>query len=138
MSQNLSKNGYYTNCHSCYLLQYHIVLVTKYRKPVLTGKVKQTVYDAVQKYCNGHSANILEINGEPDHIHLLVELTLQDSLASFIGGLKSSTARAARRLYGNNILRKFYWKPYFWTAGYFVATVSENSLSVVKAYIQNQ
>ena len=36
--------SYYTNRHSCYLLQYHMVLVTKYRHPVLTGGVKDVVY----------------------------------------------------------------------------------------------
>ena len=39
---------YYTNRHSCFLLQYHIVLVTKYRRPVLTGAVKELVYQVIQ------------------------------------------------------------------------------------------
>ena len=38
---------YYTNRHSCFLLQYHIVLVTKYRHPVLTGDVKTAVYERI-------------------------------------------------------------------------------------------
>ena len=39
---------YYTNRHSCFLLQYHIVLVTKYRRPVLTGAVKELIYQVIQ------------------------------------------------------------------------------------------
>jgi putative transposase len=35
---------YYINRHSCFLLQYYIVFVTKYRHPLLTGKVKDVVY----------------------------------------------------------------------------------------------
>ena len=44
------KNGqtYYTNRHSCFLLQYHMVLVTKYRHPVLTGGVKEIVYSTIR------------------------------------------------------------------------------------------
>ena len=38
---------YYINRHSCFLLQYHIVFVTKYRHPVLTGKVKDVVYERI-------------------------------------------------------------------------------------------
>ena len=40
--------AYYTNRHSCFLLQYHMVLVTKYRHPVLTGGVKEIVYGTIR------------------------------------------------------------------------------------------
>lgn len=39
---------YYVNRHSCFLLQYHLVLVTKYRHPVLTGPVREVVYERVR------------------------------------------------------------------------------------------
>ena len=36
------------------------------------------------------------------------------------------------------VLKKYYWKPYFWSDSYFIATVSENTLDLVKNYIKNQ
>jgi len=41
-------------------------------------------------------------------------------------------------LYGETILKKYYWKPYFWSDSYFISSVSENSLHTIKQYIQNQ
>ena len=63
---------YYTNRHSCFLLQYHIVLVTKYRHPVLNGDVKTAVYERINYVAESRGFNILELNGEPDHVHLLI------------------------------------------------------------------
>ncbi len=37
MYKRKKNQPYYTNRHSCFWLQYHLVLVTKYRKPVLLG-----------------------------------------------------------------------------------------------------
>ena len=65
--------AYYTNRHSCFLLQYHMVFVTKYRRPVLTGEVKDLVYRIIRQVCEEKGLVVLELNGEPDHVHLLFE-----------------------------------------------------------------
>lgn len=134
------KNGYdyYTNRHSCFLLQYHIVLVTKYRHLVLTGDVKAAVYERINYVAENRSFNILELNGEADHVHLLIEADPQTPPAELVNVIKTQTSRKTRKLYGNTLLKKYYWKPYFWSDSYFVATVSENTLDVVKNYIKNQ
>lgn len=129
---------YYTNRHSCFLLQYHMVLVTKYRKPVLTGGIKEIVYQTIREVFDEKGLVILEMNGEPDHIHLLYEsdpFTAPGELANIV---KTKTSRFARREFGDTELKTYYWKPHFWSDSYFVATVSENSLTNVQAYIQNQ
>ena len=69
---------YYTNRHSCFLLQYHIVLVTKYRRPVLTGAVKELVYQVIQDIFDEKELVILEIGGEADHT--ILKESCQDSL----------------------------------------------------------
>ena len=134
------KNGcnYYTNRHSCFLLQYHIVLVTKYRHPVLTGNVKTAVYERINYVAESRGFNILELNSEPDHVHLLIEADPQTPPAELVNVIKTQTSRKARKLYGDTLLKKYDWKPYFWSDSYFIATVSENTLDVVKNYIKNQ
>lgn len=129
---------YYTNRHSCFLLQYHVVLVTKYRHPVLTGMVRETVYERIQYVAESRGFQILELNGEADHVHLLIEADPQTSPAELVNVLKTQTSRRARKLYGDTLLKKYYWKPYFWSDSYFITTVSENSLAVVQKYIQDQ
>lgn len=130
--------SYYTNRHSCFLLQYHMVLVTKYRKPVLEGEVKELVYRVVRDIFKEKGLVILEMNGGNDHIHILYEadpFTAPGTLANIV---KTKTSRYARKEYGDTFLKKYYWKPLFWSESYFVATVSENSLQNVQDYIKNQ
>lgn len=129
--------SYYTNRHSCFLLQYHLVLVTKYRNKVLQGNVKESVYKTIRNICEDKGCNILELNGECDHVHLLYEAGPELSPLEMVNVIKTKTARFARRDYPAEV-GKYYWKPYFWTDSYFITTVSENSLSVVREYIQNQ
>ena len=129
---------YYTNRHSCFLLQYHMVLVTKYRHPVLTGGVKDVVYQTIRDIFDEKGLVILEMNGESDHIHILYEADPFTSPGELVNIVKTKTSRFARKQYGDTILKKYYWKPLFWSDSYFVTTVSENALSLVQAYIKNQ
>ena len=73
MYEKRKGQSYYTNRHSCYLLQYHMVLVTKYRHPVLTGGVKDVVYQTIRDIFREKGLVILEMNGEADHVHILYE-----------------------------------------------------------------
>lgn len=129
---------YYINRHSCFLLQYHMVLVTKYRNPVLTGPVRDLVYDTIRDIFNERGLNILEMNGAEDHIHILFEADPYTTPGELVNVVKTKTSRFARKKYGDTLLKRWYWKPYFWSDSYFVTSVSENSLSNVQHYIQNQ
>ena len=130
--------SYYTNRHSCFLLQYHMVLVTKYRHPVLSGEVKDLVYRTIREIFDDRGLIILQMNGEPDHIHILFEADPFTAPGELANVIKTKTARFARKQYGDTILKQYYGKPCFWTDSYFVTTVSENSLSAVQEYIINQ
>jgi len=129
---------YYTNRHSCFLLQYHIVLVTKYRRPVLTGAVKELVYQVIQDIFDEKDLVILEMNGESDHIHILFEADPFTAPGTLVNVIKTKTSRYARTQYGDTFLKEYYWKPLFWSDSYFATTVSENSLQMVQEYIKNQ
>ena len=129
---------HYTNRHSCFLLQYHLVLVTKYRKPVLKGEVKELVYQIIRDIFKEKGLVILELNGESDHIHILYEADPFTAPGTLANVVKTKTSRFARKKYGDTVLKDYYWKPLFWSDSYFVATVSENSLDNVRTYIKNQ
>lgn len=79
---------------------------------------------------------IVEINGESDHIHFLLEITPQDKLGSVIGALK---ARSSSLLL---LKHKFpYWGKHnrtLWSSGYFVCSTGGAPLEVIKRYITNQ
>lgn len=113
MYKKKSGQKYYTNRHSCFLLQYHIVLVTKYRRPVLTGVVKEFVYQVIQDIFEEKELVILEMNGEADHIHILFEADPFTAPGTLVNVIKTKTSRYARKQYGDTILKKYYWKPLF-------------------------
>lgn len=138
MYKRKAGQSYYTNRHSCFLLQYHMVLVTKYRHPVLTGKIRDTVYEKIQSIFKDRGLEILEFNGEADHIHILFEADPLTAPGELVNVVKTQTSRTVRKLYGDTLLKKWYWKPYFWSDSYFITTVSENSLQNVQIYIQSQ
>ena len=115
-----------------------MVLVTKYRHPVLTGGVKEIVYGTIRDIFREKGLVIMEMNGEADHVHVLFEADPFTAPGSLVNIIKTKTSRFVRKEYGETVLKKYYWKPYFWSDSYFVTTVSENSLAVVQDYIRNQ
>jgi putative transposase len=88
-------------------------------------------------YAKSIGVLIREINGEPDHIHMLLELTPQDTLGNVIGALKARSSRALHERF------KFpmYWGKHLktlWSEGYFVVSAGGTPLETIKKYIQNQ
>lgn len=128
---------YYTNRHSCYLLQYHLVVVTKYRHPVLTGELSSRLLEITDEVFKTWKCNIISANTDKDHVHILFEAPPQVQLSKLANNYKTVTSRLMRKEFMEQ-LTPFYWKPYFWSASYFVCTVSERSEAVVKQYIDAQ
>ena len=120
MYEKKKGQAYYTNRHSCFLLQYHMVLVTKYRHPVLTGGVKEIVYGTIRDIFLEKGLVILEMNGEADHVHVLFEADPFTAPGTLVNIVKTKTSRFARKEYGESVLKKYYWKPYFWSDSCFV------------------
>ena len=132
-----NKDGYYRNNHSCFLLQYHLVLVTKYRHPVITGDLEKRLKEYTLTYFGERDYPILAVETMPDHIHILFEMQPQVPLAEFVNVFKSASSRIIRKEFSEQ-LKRWYWKPYFWTRSYFIGSVSECTTKAVKRYIDNQ
>ena len=128
---------YYYNQHSCFLLQYHLVLITKYRKPVITGKLEDFLKEYTRRYFKDRELRVQAIETMPDHMHILFDAYPQLNLAEFINAFKSASSRQIRKLFSPE-LAPYYWKPYFWSLSYFVGSVSDKTAAVVKNYINNQ
>ena len=128
---------YYKNRHSCYLLQYHLVVVTKYRHPVLVGDLQTRLFEITREIFKTWNCTILEMNTDKDHIHIMFETPPQVQLSKLVNNFKTVSARYLRKEFGD-FLAPFYWKPYFWSNSYFVCTVSDKSAFVVSEYIKNQ
>ncbi len=134
----MEESLYRTNRHSCYLLEYHLVVVTKYRHPVLTGKLKDKLlelsFNVIEDYWK---CRILEISTDKDHIHILFESKPQVQLSKLVNNYKTVTSRILRKEFADE-LSPYYWKPYFWSDSYFIGCVSDRTREAVRFYIQNQ
>lgn len=128
---------YYVNRHSCFLLQYHLVLVTKHRKEVFTDEIESYLTEFVTSMMSKNDCNLMEINYDKNNVHILFEAPITLNLPNFINGMKSTSSRMIRKRFEEH-LKKFYWKNVFWSRYYFVCTVSEHTTEIVKNYIKNQ
>ena len=128
---------YYVNRHSCFLLQYHLVLGTKYRKEVFTDEMESYLTDFVKSMMSKNECNLMEINYNKNHVHILFEAPITLNLPNFINGMKSTSSRMIRRRFEDH-LKQFYCKNVFWSRSYFICTVSEHTTEIVKNYINNQ
>lgn len=133
MSSNYNK-GF----RSVYKLTAHVVLVTKYRKKAISEKIllrlKEIFTDTLIKW----ECNLVEFNGESDHIHLLIDYKPDISLSKLIANLKTVSSRLIRRDFPELASKYFYNKPYFWTGAYFVASCGGVTVSQLKKYVENQ
>jgi len=129
---------YYTNRHSCFLLQYHLVLITKYRHPVIKGALKTFLIQYVEDFFKkDENLDLVVVNTEVDHMHILFNAAPQVNLANMINSFKSASSRLVRSHFDEE-LKPYYWKPYFWSLSYFIGSVSDTTEAIVKKYIENQ
>ena len=129
---------YHKNRHAVYLLQYHLVVVTKYRHPVIDGDVKYRLISLSHEIIEEHwKGEILEINTDHDHIHIQFEISPQTQLSKLINNYKTVTSRLIRKEFSEE-LRPYYEKPYFWSDTYFISSVSDTSRKTIEQYIQAQ
>ena len=131
-------NYYYTNRHAVYLLQYHLVVVTKYRHKVINNDLKDRLIEISYSIIeNDWESKIISINTDEDHVHILFETSPQTQLSKLINNYKTVTSRLIRKEFSKQ-LEQYYWKPYFWSDTYFISSVSDTSEAMIKRYIEKQ
>lgn len=119
-----------------YSLQYHIVWVTKYRKPIFIGDIKIDMKNYLLYTLKSLDMNVIAIEIMSGHIHLLVNCKPQLRLSDAIKILKGNTARWLFLKYPE--IKKQLWGGHLWNPSYFVATVSDRTLEQIEHYINNQ
>ena len=131
-------NYYYTNRHAVYLLQYHLVVVTKYRYKVINSELKDRLIEISYSIIeNDWKSKIISINTDEDHVHILFETSPQTQLSKLINNYKTVTSRLIRKEFSKQ-LEQYYWKSYFWSDTYFISSVSDTSEAMIKRYIEKQ
>lgn len=120
-----------------YSLQYHVVWCVKYRRKVITPDIEASLMTIIQKIAKDNDFEILEVNTDKDHIHLLINCSPQHYIPNMLKALKGVSARLLMKEYGNSLKKKL-WGGHMWNPSYFIATVSENTEDQIRKYIQRQ
>jgi len=131
------KNNYRSHYHCVFELKYHLVLVTKYRRKCLTKKMHKRLEEIFESLFEKWDCKLVEFGAEEDHVHLLIEAHPSMQLSKFVNNLKTVSSRLIRKEFTDH-LRKYYWKPVFWTRAYCILSAEGAPLEVIKNYIDKQ
>ena len=121
--------------HSKWNCKYHIVFAPKYRRQVIYSKIKADIGQILRKLCEIKKVEILEANACPDHIHMLLKIPPNISVAQFMGYLKGKSSLMIFDRHAN--LKYKYGNRHFWCRGYYVDTVGRNEQKIAE-YVRNQ
>ena len=128
--------NYRKTSHCTYDIKYHIVWITKYRKPVMTGKIATRTREIIRLICQQNEVEILSGHVSKDHIHLLVSVPPYLSASKLVQYLKGNSSHKLQMEYKE--LNKQYWGRHLWARGYFVASSGNVTDEVIAEYIKNQ
>lgn len=121
--------------HTVWNCKYHIVFAPKYRRQIIYGKLKREIGKILRTLCERKGVEILEAEGCPDHIHMLVSIPPKISVSEFMGYLKGKSSLMIFDQFAN--LKNKYGNRKFWYRGYYMDTVGRNKKRI-EEYIRGQ
>ena len=125
-----------SNNHSVFSLNYHLILVIKYRRKVLNDDISNRLKEIFEYISPNYNITLEEWEHDKDHIHVLFKAHPKNELSKFINAYKSASNRLIKKEFSN--MKKFLWKEYFWSRSYCLITTGGATIDVVKKYIENQ
>ena len=125
------------NRHSVYKLTYHLVVVTKYRHKCINKAMMERLKEIATNLLASSDCEVIEFNGEEDHIHILFDAPPQIQLSKLINSFKTVSSRYIRKEFEEH-LSKYYWKPYFWNRSYLILSTGGAPIEIIKKYIEEQ
>ncbi len=125
-----------TNNHSVFLLNYHLVLVIKYRRKVINDEISNRLKEIFEYICPKYNIVLAEWNHDKDHVHLLFRGSPNTNISKFLNAYKSASSRLIKKEFP--VIKKQLWKEYFWSRSYCLLTTGGAPIEVVRKYIENQ
>jgi len=122
--------------HTIYYCVYHIVFCPKYRYSILKGDIAEYCRQQIYRLCSQKDlVEVLELNIQLDHIHIILSIAPKYSVSSTMGYLKGKLSLNLFHRYER--LGKRYWGRHFWSRGYCVSTVGLNE-DQIRKYVKWQ
>ena len=124
--------------HSKHLIHVHLVFTPKYRKRIFTKEHIDYMKEIFTNICDNFESELIEFDGEDNHVHLLVQYHPKVAISILIHSLKGVSSRKLRQKFP--IFKKVYWgnKVALWSPSYFAGSVGGAPIEILKQYIEQQ
>ncbi len=132
-----TKQDLRTGRHCVFMIHAHLVFVTKYRGRIFNTEHLDSLETLFRRVCADFESELVEFNGETDHVHLLVNYPPKVTLSKLVNSLKGVSSRRLKRLHPE-LVKPAYLKNALWSPSYFAGSVGGAPLSMVKQYIEQQ
>ena len=120
-----------------FVLHVHLVFVTKFRRKVFTKEILVQTREIFKSVCKDFGAELVEFEGERDHVHLLVNYPPKFSISKLVNSLKGVSARLLRKK-GYPTIVKYLWSGSLWSPSYFASSCGGAPISIIRQYIEGQ
>lgn len=129
-------SGYLKRRHSVTKLVVHLVFTTKYRRKLFDGEMIKQLRDAFDSACSKLECDLLEMDGESDHVHLLVAYPPKLSVSIMVNNLKAVSSRRIRSMNVN--LKRQSKSGALWSRSYFACSAGGASIETLREYVKGQ
>ena len=117
-------------------LHVHLVFVSKYRRLVFQKKHYESMKTIFTNVCNDFEAQLVDIDGEDDHVHLVITYKPKTSIVKLVNSLKGVSSRLLRKEHPD--ISKHYWNGVLWSPSYFAASCGGAPIEIIRQYIEQQ
>ena len=125
-----------SNNHSVFSLNYHLILVIKYRRKVLNDDISNRLKEIFEYISPNYNITLEEWEHDKDHIHVLFKAHPKSELSKFINAYKSASSRLLKKEYPE--IREKLWKEAFWSQSFCLLTAGGAPVEVIRQYIETQ
>ena len=124
------------NNHSVFTLNYHLILVTKYRRKVIDDVISSRLREIFDYIAPNYNIFVEEWNDDEDHIHILFKAHPNSELSKFINAYKSASSRLIKKEFPS--VKEKLWKEYFWSRSFCLITCGGANIDTIREYIRKQ
>ena len=125
-----------SNNHSVFSLNYHLVLVVKYRRPVINDTVSARLREIFEYIQPSYNITLKEWNHDRDHVHVRFSAHPKSELTRFLNAYKSASSRLIKKEFPE--IRGKLWKEYFWSRSFCLITTGGAPIETIRRYIESQ
>lgn len=111
--------------------------MAKYRREVFDKEAISRLRELFAKVCIDFESRLVEMDGERDHVHLLVNYPPKVSVSALVNSLKGASSRVLRKE-RPDIAKRFYYKGVLWSPSYFASSCGGAPISIIRQYIEQQ